>query len=168
MRYAATPLGMGVGLTRFASPNGDFTVLYLARDLTTSIAETLVRDRFQNRSKRRLLEAEAALWGVTIVDASSALTLLDLRTTGLVRLGVSTDAARGKYQTQGRRLSEAVYEQTYADGFFYLSRLTGGNCLCIFDRSLPSLMASPVIELSRVAGFVQALKTLNVTVVATD
>ena len=44
MAHAATPFGAGYGRTRFASPNGAFKVIYLAQDLTTSVAETLVRD----------------------------------------------------------------------------------------------------------------------------
>jgi hypothetical protein len=60
MTHAATPLGAGLGLTRFASPTQAFKVIYLAQDLTTSVAETLVRDRFQGRANRRLLDIEAA------------------------------------------------------------------------------------------------------------
>jgi RES domain-containing protein len=47
MAHAATPLGAGFKVTRFASPTKTFKVIYLAQDLTTAIAETLVRDRFQ-------------------------------------------------------------------------------------------------------------------------
>jgi hypothetical protein len=85
-----------------------FKVIYLAQDLTTGVAETLVRDRFQCRARRKLLDVEAALWGATEVSANAPLTLIDLRTTGLMRLGVSTEAARGKPQGQGRTLSQAI------------------------------------------------------------
>lgn len=100
MAHAATPLGAGFGVTRFASPTKAFKVIYIAQDLTTSVAETLVRDRFQGKAKRKLLDVEAARWGATEVAASAPLTLIDLRTTGLVRLGVSTEAARGKAQAE--------------------------------------------------------------------
>lgn len=110
MARAATPLGAGFGVTRFASPMQTFKVIYIAQDLTTGVAETIVRDRFQGRARRKLLDVEAPLWGATEVSASAPLTLIDLRTTGLVRLGVSTDAARGKAQGQGRKLSQAVYD----------------------------------------------------------
>ena len=52
MAHAATPLGAGFGVTRFASPSKTFKVIYIAEDLTTGIAETLVRDRFQGRARR--------------------------------------------------------------------------------------------------------------------
>jgi hypothetical protein len=55
----------------------------------------------------------------------------------LVRLGVSTEAARGKAQAQGRKLSQAVHDQTDADGLLYLSRLTGRTCVCVYERALP-------------------------------
>jgi hypothetical protein len=65
MAHAATPLGAGYGVTRFASPTKTFKVIYLAQDLTTAIAETLIRDRFQGRVRRKLLDGEAVLWGAT-------------------------------------------------------------------------------------------------------
>jgi len=168
MAHAATPLGAGFGVTRFASPTKAFKVIYLGQDLTTSVAETLVRDRFQGKATRKLLDVEAATWGATEITASAPLTLIDLRTTGLVRLGVSTEAARGKAQGQGRKLSQAVYDQTDADGLVYSSRLTGRTCICVYDRALPGVLAaSPVVELTHLAGFVDALKALNVTLIAT-
>jgi len=167
MSHAATPLGAGFGVTRFASPTKTFKVIYFARDLTTGVAETLVRDRFQGRARRKLLDAEAALWGATEVNAGAPLTLIDLRTTGLVRLGVSTEAARGKAQGQGRKLSQAIHDQTDAQGLIYNSRLTGGACICIYDRALPGgLVATPVVEVTLLAGFVDALRELNVTLIA--
>jgi len=167
MGHAATPLGAGFGVTRFSSPTKAFKVIYVAQDLTTAIAETLVRDRFQGRALRKFLDVEAALWGMTEVNAGAPLTLIDLRTTGLVRLGVSTEAARGKAQGQGRKLSQAIYEQTDAQGLIYNSRLTGGACICIYDRALAGLVATPVIEVTLLAGFVDALRELNVTLIAT-
>ena len=167
MSHAATPLGAGFGVTRFASPTKTFKVIYFARDLTTGVAETLVRDRFQGRARRKLLDAEAALWGSTEVNAGAPLTLIDLRTTGLVRLGVSTEAARGKAQGQGRKLSQAIHDQTDAQGLIYNSRLTGGDCICVYDRALPGgLVATPVVEVTLLAGFVDALRELNVTLIA--
>ena len=102
------------------------------------------------------------------MDAGAPLTLIDLRTTGLVRLGVSTEAARDKAQGQGRKLSQAIYDQTDAQGLVYVSRLTGRTCICVYDRALPGgLLATPVVGLTLLAGFVDALDELNVTLIAT-
>jgi hypothetical protein len=108
------------------------------------------------------------VWGATEVSAAAPLTLIDLRTTGLVRLGVSTEAARGKVQGQGRKLSQAIHDRTDAQGLIYLSRLTGRTCICVYDRALPGgLVATPVVEVTLLAGFVDALRELNVTLIAT-
>jgi RES domain len=167
MAHAATPLGAGYGTTRFASPAGAFKVIYLAEDLATSLAETIVRDRFVGRAQRQLMSNEVDLWGATEVTGSTPLTLIDLRTTGVLRLGVATNAVRGKAQGQGRRLSQAVYEQTDADGLVYLSRLTGLSCICLYERALPgSLTASPVQPVVCLAGFIPALQALNIKLLA--
>lgn len=142
-------------------------MIYLGQDLTTSVAETIVRDRFQGKAQRRLMLSEVDHWGATEVSAATPLTLIDVRTMGLVRLGVSTEATRGEAQRQGRKLSQAVYDQTDADGLIYLSRLTGRTCVCIYERALPGpLVASPVTEVTRLAGFVGALQALNVRLIA--
>ena len=52
-------------------------------------------------------------------------------------------------QHQGRKLSQAIYDQTDAQGLIYNSRLTGGACICIYDRALPGLVATPVVEVTR-------------------
>ena len=102
------------------------------------------------------------------MNAIAPLTLIDLRTTGLVRLRVSTEAARGKAQGQGRKLSQAIYDQTDAQGLIYISRLTGRTCICVYDRALPGgLVATPVVEVMMQAGFVAALRELNVILIAT-
>jgi hypothetical protein len=167
MAYAATPLGVGYGATRFASPSRAFKIIYLGQNLTTGLAETIVRDRFQGRARRRLMQDEVDQWGATVVNSRAPLTLIDLRTTGLIRLGVSTEAARGKAQAQGRRLSQAIYDQTDADGLIYLSRLTGQTCVCVYERALPGpLIATAVVKVMRLAGFVSALRHLNVVLIA--
>jgi hypothetical protein len=58
-------------MTRFASPTKAFKLIYLGQDLTTSVAETLVRDRFQGRATRKLLDLEPANWGAAEVAASA-------------------------------------------------------------------------------------------------
>jgi hypothetical protein len=96
--HAVTPLGMGFGQTRFAAPDNSFQLVYLARNLATGIAETVVRDRFEGKAKRVLDITEIEDWAVSEVTALEPLTVIDLRTTGLLKLGVTTDAARAKQQ----------------------------------------------------------------------
>ena len=76
MRFAATPLGMGYGETRFASPSKAFKVLYIAQTLITGVAETIVRDRFVGKAERRLTEEEIEAWGIAEVEANAHLPVL--------------------------------------------------------------------------------------------
>jgi hypothetical protein len=167
LRFAATPLGMGFGETRFASPSQAFRLLYTARTLVTAIAETIVRDRFVGRAARRLTEEEIEGWGVVAVTATEPLSLLDLRTTGAVMLGIPTNAVRGKAHGTGRRFSEALYRGfPELDGILYPSRLTNDLCIAVYDRAVAKLEAGVVRPVIRQARLVPALAALNVTVLA--
>ncbi|MER9927224.1 RES family NAD+ phosphorylase [Mesorhizobium sp. M0048] len=167
--YAATPLGMGFGQSRFASPDRSFMVLYIARDLATAIAETIIRDRFEGKSYRMLHLSEIAGWAVSEVSATSPLTAIDVRTTGLLRLGISTDAARAKQQEEGRKLSQALFNGFAVDGILYYSRLTGAECVAVYDRAVAGrLKARRATALERHAELVPALRQLNVRVIRGD
>lgn len=160
----ATPLGMGYGHSRFSSPSTTFRLVYLAHDLATAIAETIIRDRFEGASNRVLDDTEIEEWAIAQVSATVPLTVLDLRTTGLLRLGVSTDAARGKAHREGQELSEAVYNAFAVDALLYSSRLTAANCLAVYDRAVPSLKSTPAVPLLSHSGLVNALNSLGVTI----
>jgi len=148
LRHAATPLGMGFGETRFASSSRSFKVLYLGRTLTTAVAETIVRDRFVGWRRRLIAEEEILDWGVTEVHAEAPLALLDLTKTGLVQLGVPTNAVRGKTQGPGRSFSETLHALAPdVDGVFYPSRLTNGLCIAVYERAAHKLRALPLIPL---------------------
>lgn len=168
-QHAGSPLGMGHGETRFASTDNSFRLIYIARDLATGLAEAIIRDRFEDRTDRRLHMSEARDWAVSRISATSPLILLDLRTTGLMELGVTTDAARAKSQEAGRHLSQSLYEQFAVDGVFYLSRLTGAECVAVYDRAvLKKLKATKAITASHLRSLLPALASLNVTLVRSD
>ena len=162
LAHRATPLGLGLGRTRFSSPTDDFKLLYVAENLTTSIAETIIRDRFVDRRRRRIHSGEVEMWGVAEIQVIRPMKLLDLRTTGLTRLGVSTDAVGARDHRQGRALSQALYDRTDADGILYRSRLTGAICCAVYDRAVGHLTAGTVVEAISLVGLVPALDTLNV------
>lgn len=166
MVHAASPLGMGFGDTRFASPSRSFKLLYIAKNLATGVAETIVRDRFEGSGIRELMLTEITSWGATEVSALSALSLLDLRGSACVALGVSTDIKGAKGQDEARKFSDAIHNQTDVDGILYHSRLTGKPCAAIYERSAGSkLSATPVIELARLAELINVLKALNILLI---
>jgi hypothetical protein len=160
----ATPLGMGYGHSRFSSPRKMFQLVYIARDLATAIAETIVRDRFEGASDRVLDESEIEEWAIAEVAALVPLAVLDLRTAGLLRLGVSTEAARGKAHREGQELSEAVYGAYAIDGVLYSSRLTAGDCLAVYDRAVVNLKSTAAVQLLRHSGLVAALNSLGIAI----
>ena len=163
----STPTGMGYGKTRFASPDDSFKLLYAARDLKTAIAETIVRDRFEGRNKRRLMEEELDERAIASLVGTATLDLLDLRKDGASRLGVSTDVARGKSQRPGRAFSAKLYRETILDGILYASRITNDDCLAIYDRAVGKLDPNcPVADLVALANLIPALDELDVTVIA--
>jgi hypothetical protein len=55
--HMATPLGMGFGSSR-SSPGDSFRLVYIAHDVATAIAETIIRYRFEGASYRVLDETE--------------------------------------------------------------------------------------------------------------
>jgi hypothetical protein len=164
-RHRFTPTGMGPGKTRFSSPVNSFTVLYAAQDLPTAIAEKVVRDRFQGNRNRVLLEADIDELVVTSLIGSTSLKLLDLRTSGASRLGVPTDAVRGRAQQAGRRFSQQLYDTTDFDGIVYMSRITNAECVAIYDRAATAHLDKrcPVADLIRVGELEPALRSLSVT-----
>lgn len=163
--HRATPLGMGFGTSRFSSPSGAFQLVYIARNLATAIAETIVRDRFEGARDRTLDESEIGEWAVAEVTATDPLVVLDLRSNGLLRLGVSTDATRAKAHREGQELSGEVYRSFNIDGLLYCSRLTATDCVAVYDRAVGiKLIASPAMELVRQADLVPALDAIGVTV----
>jgi hypothetical protein len=165
LKFTATPLGLGFGETRFASPSRAFKVLYLGKSIVTSLAETVIRDRFVGRAKRRLTREEIEAWGIAEVTAKSPLALLDLRTTGVIQLGVATNTIRGKAHKAGRAFSEVLYAQAPGiDGILYQSRLTNGSCIAVYDRGVAKLAAGNLEPLITQQALIPALNHLNVTV----
>jgi hypothetical protein len=164
--HRATPLGMGFGKTRFASPTEAFKLLYIAEDLATSVAEAIIRDRFEGVTARELTAGEVAGWGVTEVSAPVPLRLLDMRTVGCFLLGVSTDITGAKAQDEARQFSQAVFDLTDLDGILYLSRLTRRTCVAVYDRAVAAkLDAGRVHELETLAALVPALAALRIVLI---
>jgi hypothetical protein len=164
--HRATPLGMGFGKTRFASPTDAFKLLYIAEDLATSVAEAIIRDRFEGVTAREITAGEVTGWGVTEVSAPVPLRLLDMRTVGCFLLGVSTDITGAKAQDEARQFSQAVFDLTDLDGILYLSRLTRRTCVAVYDRAVATkLDAGPVHELETLAALVPALAALRIVLI---
>jgi hypothetical protein len=166
LAYRATPLGLGYGKTRLASPDHSFRVLYVAPALITSVAETIVRDRFDDRVRRALTREEMDLWGATEVSTRRPVRLLDLRGMGPTLLGIPTDALMARNHAAGRRLSRSLYNQfADIDGVVYTSRHVKKDCVAIYDRAVPKLRAGPVEPLITLPALAPALIDLDIRLI---
>jgi hypothetical protein len=164
--HRRTPLGMGFGETRFASPSKAFKLLYIAEDLATSITETIIRDRFEGKTARVLALSDVDDWGVCAVFATRPLRLLSLRGDACFKLGISTDIVGAKGHGEARAFSQELYDTTDLDGIVYHSRLRNKNCMAIYDRAVaPGLSAQPVVQIERLAALVPALKSLKIQLI---
>lgn len=165
--HRTTPIGMGYGKTRFASPDDKFKVLYAARDLRTAVAETVVRDRFDRRKKRLIMVEEFDERAIASLVGLEPLNLLDLRTTGANRLGISTNVPRGKAQGPGRLFSARLYDQTSVDGIIFHSRITDDECIAVYDRAAAKLDPHcAVVDLLTVGALKSALNDLDIELIA--
>jgi hypothetical protein len=63
--------------------------------------------------------------------------LLDMRNAGCLDIGAPTDAVRARHFAAGQALGRSIYtEHPDVDGIIYASRLTGDDCIAVFDRAL--------------------------------
>jgi RES domain len=144
LAHIGAPLSPHLSVSRFCDGRSGYSVLYAALTFDTAFAETILRDRFVQRAQRTvsLDEILARAWVRCSTQQAAVLTLIDLGGSGCLDLGVPTDAVRSRHQAAGQALSRAIYrEHEDVDGFMYPSRLTGGDCLAIFDRAVAKLVA---------------------------
>lgn len=166
VEYQETPLGVGVGNSRFGGTTTSFATLYAAKNLATALAETVVRDRFEGVSDRTLFISELQTKSAVCIDTITPLQLIDLRKGGCLKLGVSTEITGAKGFDEAQQFSDMLYTNPLIDGILYASRLTGENCLAVFDRSAASHLSAtdavPVVQLKRTT---EALQALNVQLI---
>ena len=144
-RYRGSPLGTVPADSRFCSRAAGYTVLYTAPAFGTAFIETVVRDRFARRREREvaLRELTERVWARIRSRPGTALTLLDLRGDGCIRIGAPTDAVRARNHAAGRAFARAIHaEHADIDGLIYVSRLTGDDVHAVFDRGAGKLTAA--------------------------
>jgi hypothetical protein len=147
--YLSAPLAVRRSKSRFCDGQ-TCAVLYAARDFATAFVEVVVRDRFVQRDYRVVPFGDISerAWVEFSLTGDDPLNMVDLRESGCLALGAPTDAAHARNQAAGRALSRSLYEQhSDIDGIWYSSRLTGGDCLAIFDRALKRLTPTKTGEL---------------------
>ena len=166
--FSGSPLGTGQGASRFSSTLLNFTTLYAAESLATALAETILRDRFEGVQNRTLHISEIKGKCAALIHAVKPLKLLDLRSGGCFKLGLSTDIMGGRNGwDQARELAQYIHDHSNFDGILYKSRFTGENAVAAFDRSVQTnLTCSQVSELYQLKALTPALEDLFVQLVS--
>jgi hypothetical protein len=139
--HLSAPLAVHPSKSRFCDGR-TYAVLYGASEFATAFVEVVIRDRFVQSDRRVVPFGDIAArgWVEFALTGDEPLKMVDLRESGCLALGAPTDAAHARNQTAGRALSRALHEQhSDIDGIWYQSRLTGGDCLAIFDRAAKRL-----------------------------
>ena len=165
--FRETPLGMGVGSSRFSSPDQSYKILYAALNLETAIAEVIVRDRFEAvaASARVIEPSEIRRYAAAEVSTRRLLRLLDLREKALLRLGFNTDAVGARAHAAGQAMSAKVHVETDLDGLIYLSRLTHAPCAMVYERAVADRLSAPAaMGLEQAEGMEAAFAALSTRV----
>lgn len=164
--YANTPMGLGFGESRFSSPVQAFKILYVAKDVGTSIAETIIRDNFEGQPTREIEDAALEEWSYTEFSADVPLKVLDLRSDGAFRLGITTDVSRAKGHHDGQVLSENIYHNFDIEGLLFTSRFTASPCLAVYERAVDKLKGDPTaVPITRHPNLISVLSGLNIKVI---
>ena len=147
------PLQLYSSASRFCDGKSGFSVMYASLSFETSIVETLVR-------------VLARGYAQISSQPEREVSLLDLRDTGCIDIGAPTDAVRARHFAAGQALGRAVFEEhPDVDGFIYASRLTGDDCIAVFDRAVTKFMVVDACELKDHAELPAVLKRNQVVLV---
>ena len=166
------PLGFGKFPSRFSDPRrrrreDRFGVLYVGETLQVCFLEAVLRDKRNGAiGDYPLDDAELSARRYAVVEAATAVSMVDLRSDGAVRMGVPSDVAHASDQRLARAWSLAFQEHpSMPDGVAYSSRLNGQTNLAFYDRAVPKLRAVETMPLIRAPGLAAVLDELLVTLV---
>lgn len=136
------PLGTGPGLSRFSDPAGRaFELIYLGSSAKVCFVETILRDRADGRGADCIIDqAEIDSRTLASIRVKEPLRLVDLTGDGPLRMGVPSDVAGARDQTEARAYSAAFYAHSdQPDGVYYPSRLNEERCIALYGRAAGKL-----------------------------
>lgn len=166
------PLGHGKTPSRFSdprrrNPTSRFGVLYLGSSPKVCFIEAILRDRRNGIvADYPIDETELATRNHAEVEVTTALTLVDLRGDGLIRMGIPSDAVGASSQKLAQAWSVAFHRHpTQPDGIIYPSRLNEEINLAIYDRATGKLDCIRTRSLIHAPGLAAILDTFRVALV---
>ncbi|MBS62150.1 hypothetical protein T35B1_18808 [Salinisphaera shabanensis T35B1] len=168
-----TPLSYGLAPSRFSGPEvttpqgreAAFGVVYMAIDLETAMAETLIRQRSAHPNMRihRQTLRDHVLFGI---KTTAALNLLDITGPRLNRLGYSLEALHdSKSYALSQELSEHAYQATpVIDGVLYPSWHSFRNNIAVYPHALSKLTCVSMNKLTSHLEVLDLLKAYKITI----
>ena len=167
-----TPLAAVAVPSRFIPSGEIFGGLYAAMNMTTAIAETIVRDNFEHvsMSERVIYSEEVGDCCIAEISTKRQLKLLNLTGPNAFRLGISTDTVSAKHYGDGQEVSKNLYRAfPHIDVILYDSRLSKEQCVVVYDRAIPKkLMTGQVMRLSETGSIVTALDEIGFSYVVDE
>lgn len=149
-------------------PPDRFGVVYFGSSIKVSFAEAILRERAIGAVGAfpiELVELQGAVCAE--VEVNRPLQLADLRSDGMLRMRIPTDAARAASHQLGQHWSRALWlHDEKPDGIIYDSRLNGETNIAIFDRALVKFAvksAGPLMD--RRTELAGVLRDLDVAIV---
>ena len=121
---------------RFDAPNDEFGVLYASQSFDACVAETIVRDQFEEGElPLQVEEAQLACRSVsTLKTTSGSLRLVDL-TEPVTRLGCTAQVLSDPDYTSPNQWSQALHDHpAQVDGIYFRSRYANQASVAIFDH----------------------------------
>lgn len=164
-RSGRMPLAVQCSPSRFCDAVSGYAVLHAALSFETCVLETVVRDRFARDVPRELPLATILVRAHAQIATQPGqdLNLLDLRKSGCKDLGAPAESTLGRHFAAGQALGRSIYhEHAYVDGMLYHSRITGEDCLAVFDRAVRKLMVLDAAELKDCARLLPLLQAQGI------
>jgi hypothetical protein len=159
-------------VSRFSDPRrlverNRFGVLYLGASLKVCFAEAILRDNRDGLiADFEIPESDLAVFHYAEIQLAAAVTLVDLREDGPIRMGVPSDVTGSAAQTLARAWSMAFHEHsTRPDGIIYPSRLNEETNLAIYGRAVPKLMAVRILPLLNAPDLGRVLAGFRVAII---
>lgn len=125
---------------RFDDPESRFGTLYVGTNLEIAFVETLLR----NPQLRMVAMSEVASRRWSILQAASAMRLVDFAGPGLNALGTDNSVNTGAYAISRAWAAALHAHPSKPDGILYVSRHNPAHrCIAIFGRRIEMAMVAP-------------------------
>ena len=148
LNFIHVPYSSGLFLSRFGSVSSlqvRSTMIYAASDFYTAVYETIIRDRFDIKKKRKIDSKTYGNRSAVWFSSKERLNLIDLTDGQPTSYGIPTDVYRGSDHSFGRSFSQFVFDKMSdeIDGILYHSRYTEVHCVALYHSRCESKLSPP-------------------------